>query len=103
MDHSVIINSIKNDIKSQFDNDSSGHDWFHIERVWKVAKQIAEQESKVNVFITELGALLHDIADHKFVKNYEEESIKRTTEILSKYPAIKKSDIDVSSTAGQEL
>lgn len=94
MDYSVIINSIKNDIKSQFENDSSGHDWFHIERVWKIAKQIAEKENNVNVFVTELGALLHDIADHKFVENFEEESITRTTQILSKYPDIAQDDID---------
>ena len=94
METSVVINSIKNDIKSQFENDSSGHDWFHIERVWKIAKQIAEKETGVNVFVTELGALMHDIADHKFVKNFEEESIKRTTAILSKYSEISKQEID---------
>jgi len=42
-----------------------GHDWFHILRVWNNAKLIAKSES-VNLFIVELGALLHDIADAKF-------------------------------------
>ena len=76
-----IINQVKEQIKSRFESDASGHDWFHIERVWKIAKQIAEKE-KANVFVTELGALLHDIADHKFVDNFEEESVKRTQQIL---------------------
>lgn len=84
MDKNKIIESIKTKIKSQFENDSSGHDWFHIERVWKVAKQIAIKEN-ANVFIVELGALLHDIADHKFVKDFEVESVKRTKKILSPY------------------
>jgi uncharacterized protein len=42
-----------------------GHDWWHIRRVWKVARHIAETED-VDPFIVELGALLHDIADAKF-------------------------------------
>lgn len=81
MDSNKIVEQVKEQIKSQFENDSSGHDWFHIDRVCKVAKQIAEQEN-ANIFVTELGALLHDIADHKFVDNFEEESVKRTYEIL---------------------
>lgn len=43
----------------------AGHDWFHIERVWKTAKHIAQTEA-VDGFVVELGALLHDIADSKF-------------------------------------
>ncbi|RXK83754.1 HD domain-containing protein [Filimonas effusa] len=55
----------------------SGHDWFHIYRVWQTARAIAEGESArlpepagdgsgVNLLVVELGALLHDIADAKF-------------------------------------
>lgn len=43
----------------------AGHDWWHILRVWNLAKHIAEQE-KHPTYIVELGALLHDIADPKF-------------------------------------
>ncbi len=42
-----------------------GHDWWHIHRVWILAKRIAVHEN-VDMFIVELGALLHDIADSKF-------------------------------------
>lgn len=42
-----------------------GHDWFHIERVYKNALLIAKEEN-VDEFIVSLGALLHDIADAKF-------------------------------------
>lgn len=79
-----IITALKNKIKSQFEGDSSGHDWFHVERVWRNAKAIATKEN-ANVFIAELGALLHDIADHKFVDDFEAESHKRTTSLLSPY------------------
>ncbi|MDZ7613228.1 MAG: HD domain-containing protein [Flavobacteriaceae bacterium] len=43
----------------------SGHDWFHIQRVYNNALRISETE-KVNSFVVALGALLHDIADSKF-------------------------------------
>jgi uncharacterized protein len=42
-----------------------GHDWWHIHRVWKLSKHIAETE-QADLFVVELGALLHDIADSKF-------------------------------------
>lgn len=43
-----------------------GHDWFHIERVWKNAKTIAAAEPGADTTVVELAALLHDIADSKF-------------------------------------
>lgn len=49
-----------------------GHDWFHIERVRKMAVHIALSEGGVDVTIVELGALLHDIADSKFHGGDEE-------------------------------
>jgi len=52
-------------IRSLLTGDSSGHDWFHIERVWKMARRIGQQE-RANLFVVELAALLHDIADWKF-------------------------------------
>jgi uncharacterized protein len=52
-------------VKQQLQNAEGGHDWWHIERVWRLAKTIAQQE-KVNLQVVELAALLHDIADSKF-------------------------------------
>lgn len=52
-------------VKEELAQAEGGHDWFHIERVWKNAKQIAQTE-QVNLQIVELAALLHDIADSKF-------------------------------------
>ncbi len=85
MEKEIIIQRLTETIKQKFEGDSSGHDWFHIERVWKTAKRIAQHEN-ANVFITELGALLHDIADHKFTDNFEEASINLTAEMLSPFP-----------------
>lgn len=52
-------------VKQQLGNAEGGHDWFHIERVWKNALLIAKSE-KGNQLVIELAALLHDIADYKF-------------------------------------
>ena len=51
--------------KQQLENAEGGHDWFHIERVYKNALLIAEGED-CDLIVVKLGALLHDIADSKF-------------------------------------
>lgn len=58
-------------VKSELENAEGGHDWFHIERVYKNAVTIAREEHKANTLIVELGALLHDIADYKFTDGDE--------------------------------
>ena len=52
-------------VKNKLANAEGGHDWFHIERVYKNALLIAEGE-ECNLTVVKLGALLHDIADSKF-------------------------------------
>ena len=52
-------------VKEELQNAEGGHDWFHIERVYKNALQIATNES-CDLTVVKLGALLHDIADSKF-------------------------------------
>lgn len=65
MNKNDIILKTAEHIKSQFTGEGSGHDWWHIYRVWKNAIHIGQEEN-VNMFIVELAALLHDIADWKF-------------------------------------
>ncbi len=60
----VISNSVIF-IKKTLEHAEGGHDWFHIKRVWHNARIIAKEE-QADLFIVELGALLHDIADSKF-------------------------------------
>ena len=45
-------------------SDGTGHDWWHIYRVWKTAQRIGKEE-KADLLVVELAALLHDIADWK--------------------------------------
>ena len=71
MNQQDIIEETVQFVKGRLKNAESGHDWFHIERVWKNSKNIAETE-KCNSFIVEMAALLHDIADSKFHNGNEE-------------------------------
>ena len=43
-----------------------GHDWFHIQRVYRNSLLIAKDDEKVDLLVVSLAALLHDIADAKF-------------------------------------
>lgn len=60
-----IINKTKHFVKVELSNEGSGHDWYHIERVYNMSKYIAKKEN-ADLFIVEMAALLHDIDDWKF-------------------------------------
>lgn len=82
-----IVDQVIDSIKSQFEGDSSGHDWFHIERVLNLSRYIQSKEGG-DLEIIELAALLHDISDHKFNGGKLDEGGKVAFEILMdlKYP-----------------
>lgn len=65
MDKNLIIQKTKDFVKEKLYGEGSGHDWFHIERVYNLAKFIGEKEN-ADLFIVEMTALLHDIDDWKF-------------------------------------
>ena len=52
-------------VKTKLENAEGGHDWFHIERVYRNAILISKNEA-CDTTVVQLGALLHDIADSKF-------------------------------------
>lgn len=58
-------------VKKELSGAEGGHDWFHIYRVWKTAIHIAKIE-EADLFIVNIAALLHDIADAKFYNGNEE-------------------------------
>lgn len=65
MTNQNLINDTISFVKKELENAEGGHDWFHIERVYKNASLIAKRET-CDILIVQLGALLHDIADSKF-------------------------------------
>jgi uncharacterized protein len=60
----TIIQQTADYVKKEFSGDSSGHDWWHIYRVWKTAITICEREGG-RMFVVQLAALLHDLDDWK--------------------------------------
>ena len=65
MDQQRTIDKIAAVVKDRLDGEGSGHDWWHVYRVWKMTQHIGTEEG-ADMFVAELAALLHDIADHKF-------------------------------------
>lgn len=76
----IIENTIKF-VKNELKNAEGGHDWFHIERVFKNAILISKEEN-VDIFVVSLAALLHDIADPKFHKGDETIGPKKASVFL---------------------
>jgi uncharacterized protein len=73
-------------VKENLQNAEAGHDWFHVERVYKNALLIANAE-ECNIEIVKLGALLHDIADSKFHNRDETIGPKLAREFLESQKA----------------
>lgn len=82
MNTQIIIKNTIAFVKETLANAEGGHDWFHIERVYKNALSIAKGEN-VDLFIVSLGALLHDIADAKFYDGDESIGPKKAREFLT--------------------
>lgn len=82
MDQQTIIKKTIDFVKEVLHDAEGGHDWWHIYRVWKLSKHIAQTEN-VDIFIVELGALLHDIADSKFHNGDEEIGHRKAKKFLN--------------------
>ena len=83
MQNEIIIQKTIEFVKESLANAEGGHDWWHTYRVWNLSKQIAKTE-KADLFVIELGVLLHDIADSKFNNGNEEIGAQKAREFLQK-------------------
>jgi len=82
MTQQSIIQQTVEFVKRTLADAEGGHDWWHIWRVWQLSKKIAETED-ASLFVVELGALLHDIADSKFHNGNEELGPQKAREFLT--------------------
>lgn len=64
MDRDTILAETERFVREELAQDSSGHDWWHIARVRALTRTIAREEG-ADLFVCELAALLHDLADAK--------------------------------------
>ncbi|MEI7660891.1 MAG: HD domain-containing protein [Bacteroidota bacterium] len=81
MNEQQIIGKTVDFVRDELIHAEGGHDWWHIERVWNNARTIAQSEP-ADLFIVELGALLHDIADHKFTGGDESVGVGKARSFL---------------------
>lgn len=86
----IIIKDTEGYVYQLLKDDASGHDWWHIHRVRNLAKNIAENELEdVNLFVCDMAALLHDVADGKLNKT-EADGEEKVRNWLLQYSLTKK-------------
>lgn len=91
MDKEIILNNTIEFIKRKFEGEGSGHDWFHIDRVYRNTIYILKNEN-ADEFIVKMSALLHDLDDWKFAENGEEDMT--ATEVFLRSQNLNEEDIE---------
>ena len=76
-----IVEQTRKHVEQTLSGESSGHDWWHTYRVWRNAIYIGQRE-EADLFVVQLAALLHDIADYKFHAGDEAIGPRMATEWL---------------------
>src|SRR5690625_2699339 len=71
MNQDAQLKQIKQYVKDLFHSDATGHDYFHMQRVADMARQLAREEN-ANVFICEAAGWIHDIGDQKLFEDPEQ-------------------------------
>lgn len=83
MEAATLIPATITYVKESLAGAEGGHDWNHIERVWRMAKRIQKEEGEGDALTIELAALLHDISDPKFNGGDEEAGFRNAYRFLS--------------------
>ena len=81
MDKELILQQTRAFVQAELAGAEGGHDWWHTLRVRNMALRLAGEE-KADPFVTELGALLHDIADAKFHGGDDEAGPRKAARFL---------------------
>ena len=81
-------------VQRELKDSEGGHDWFHIQRVFRNTLHIAREE-KIDLLVVSLAALLHDIADPKFHNGDEEIGPKKAAAFMA--------DLDISEARREHV
>lgn len=92
MNKESILKITENYVKTNFNQESTGHDWWHIKRVHDLSLQINEIEKK-DEFIVRMIALLHDVFDEKFSDGDVKQNLENLMKKLNIYNEIDEKDI----------
>lgn len=82
-----MIHKVEEYVESIFKNETTGHDWYHIQRVRRLALHIGKVE-QANLLMVEIIALLHDVLDDKLT-NDKIKSKEEIAELLAELPLTK--------------
>ena len=83
MDKELALKQTEEFVRQTLTGDSSGHDWWHIHRVRRLAVELGKAE-RADLFIVELAALLHDLDDYKLVPHSDSEEPHRARDWLER-------------------
>lgn len=61
-------------VRLKLEHEPSGHDWLHIQRVWRISKILQKKEGG-NLLLIELAALLHNLMEHNYPLYLEEKPL----------------------------
>ena len=82
MKHHEIIEKTKEFVRDLMLHDSTGHDWWHVERVWRMAQRLAKEEG-ADTFLVEMSALLHDVDDWKLSSTTDNQQLTKANQWLT--------------------
>lgn len=88
-----IVKKIQNFVKEQTINEETGHDWWHINRVYNNALLINRGE-EANELIISIIALFHDLYDYKIFKGNQREKMLETFKELQIYDKLSKDELE---------
>jgi uncharacterized protein len=84
MNKTLIIKKTEAFVRKRMAGETTGHDWWHTKRVCQMALRIAKTERGADLFVVQLAALLHDVADWKFNQGNIKAGVKLAKDWLEK-------------------
>ena len=92
-----LVDEVAAAVRKAMEGEGSGHDWWHVWRVWRLAERIGRTEKKTDRTVVALGALLHDLGDWKFHGGDEEAAPREAGRLLSRLGATKEAILRVQA------
>jgi uncharacterized protein len=83
----ALVERVSRFVRRAMEGDGTGHDWWHVWRVWRTADRLAKTEPRADRVVVSLGALLHDLGDWKFHGGDEEAAPREAGKLLKRHRA----------------
>lgn len=83
----ALVDRVSRSVRRAMEGDGTGHDWWHVWRVWQTADRLAKSEPRADRVVVSLGALLHDLGDWKFHGGDEDAASREAARVLRRFRA----------------